>query len=292
MKVLQTEISPHINSYLSLIERDEAFFKAPFHFHPEMELVYILESFGKRIIGDNIEPFGVGDMVFIGSNLPHLWMNDEIFYNGIAGLKAKAIVLYFNKNIFSPAFYEMKEAFRMNEFFQNAEKGMRIHGETKEVVAKKFKCLLQKKDFEKMMGLLEIIHLLSLSKDISFITSDGYHAQLKHAETDRLSAVYKYVKLHFKENISLGTIANISNLTPQSFCRLFKKRTGKSFVEYLNEVRVAAACKYLLDTDWSISEIAYNCGYKTVSNFNKLFKSITGTSPKIYRTNADVLISN
>jgi AraC-like DNA-binding protein len=292
MKVLQTEISPRINSFLSLIERDDAFFKAPFHFHPEMELVYILESFGKRIIGDNIEPFGQGDMVFIGSNLPHLWMNDEIFYNGIPGLKAKAIVFYFNKNIFSPAFYEMKEAFRMNEFFQNAEKGMRIHGETKEMVAEKFKCLLQKKDFEKTVGLLEILHVLSLSKDISFITSDGYHAQLKHAETDRLCPVYKYVQDHFKENISLGTIANISNLTPQSFCRLFKKRTGKSFVEYLNEVRVAAACKYLLDTDWSISEIAYNCGYKTVSNFNKLFKSITRTSPKIYRTNADVLISN
>ncbi len=292
MKVLQTEISPRINSFLSLIERDDAFFKAPFHFHPEMELVYILESFGKRIIGDNIEPFGVGDMVFIGSNLPHLWMNDEIFYNGVPDLKAKAIVFYFNKNIFSPAFYEMKEAFRMNEFFQNAEKGMRIHGETKEMVAEKFKCLLQKKDFEKMVGLLEILHVLSLSKDISFITSDGYHAQLKHAETDRLCSVYRYVQDHFKENISLGTIANISNLTPQSFCRLFKKRTGKNFVEYLNEVRVAAACKYLLDTDWSISEIAYNCGYKTVSNFNKLFKSITGTSPKIYRTSADVLISN
>ncbi len=291
MKVLQTEISAGINSYLSLIERDDAFFKAPFHFHPEMELVYILESFGKRIIGDNIEPFTEGDMVFIGSNLPHVWMSDEIFYNDIPHLKAKAIVLYFNKNIFSPGFYEMKEAYKIKEFFQNAEKGMRINGETKEMVAEKFKILLQKKDFEKMVGLLEILHVLSQSKDISFITSDGYHAQVKHAETDRLSNVYKYVQNHFKDNISLGTIASSSNLTPQSFCRLFKKRTGKNFVEYLNEVRVAAACKYLLDTDWSISEIAYNCGYKTVSNFNKLFKSITGTSPKIYRMNADVLIS-
>jgi AraC-like DNA-binding protein len=291
MKVLQTEISPRINSFLSLIERDEAFFKAPFHFHPEMELVYIVESFGKRIIGDNIESFREGDMVFIGSNLPHVWMNDEIFYSGGTHLKAKAIVLYFNKDIFSPGFYEMKEASKMNEFFQNAGKGIRINGETKELVAEKFKCILLKRDFEKMVGLFEILHILSQSRDITFITSDGYHAQLKHAETDRLSAVYKYVQHHFKDNISLGTIANISNLTPQSFCRLFKKRTGKNFVEYLNEVRVAAACKYLLDTDWSISEIAYNCGYKTVSNFNKLFKSITGTSPKIYRMNADVLIN-
>ena len=81
-------------------------------------------------------------------------------------------------------------------------------------------------------------------------------------------------------------MADISNLTPQSFCRFFKKRTGKSFVEYLNEIRISAACSYLLDTDWPVSEIAYNCGYKTVSNFNKLFKTITGLSPKAYRETA------
>ncbi|MEO6837518.1 MAG: AraC family transcriptional regulator [Ginsengibacter sp.] len=286
MKILQTEISPGINSYLSLIERDEAFFKAPFHFHPEMELVYIIESFGRRIVGDSIEPFSAGDMVFIGSNLPHVWINDEIFHKDLPHLKAKAIVLYFNKDIFSKGFYDMKEAFKINEFFKNAEKGIRINGNTNEILIKKLKDLLEKKDFEKILGLFEILHTLSQSKDISFITSDGYNAQASYSETDRLSEVYKYVQKHFKDEINLGTISGISNLTPQSFCRLFKKRTGKSFVEYLNEVRIASACKYLLDTDWSISEVAYNCGYKTVSNFNKLFKNTTGNSPKVYRESA------
>ena len=210
-------------------------------------------------------------------------MNDEIYYTHNSHLKARAIVLYFNKEIFSKGFYEMKEAIKIKEFFSNAEKGIRINGNTKEIIGQKLKIVLNKKDFEKVIGLFEIIHILSQSNDISFITSDGYNAQLKHSVTDRLSEVYKYVQQNFKENISLGTIANISNLTPQSFCRLFKKRTGKSFVEYLNEVRISSACKYLLDSDWSISEVAYNCGYKTVSNFNKLFKNITGNSPKIYR---------
>ncbi len=282
MKIFKTEISPGLNSYLSLIARDDAFFKAPFHFHPELELVYIMESYGKRIIGDCIEPFAEGDMVFIGSNLPHVWLNDEIFYKG-SQLRAKAIVLYFNKNIFTPAFYDMKETLKINEFFQKAEKGMRITGKTKDIVAQKLKRLLKKKDFEKIIGSFEILDILSYSKDISFITSDGYNPQLKHSETDRLSDVYKYVQSHFMDNISLATIAGIASLTQQSFCRLFKKRTGKHFVEYLNEVRISSACKYLLNTDWSISEIAYNSGYKTVSNFNKLFKNITGMSPKAYR---------
>ena len=248
MRIVQTEITPGINSHLSLIERDESFFTAPFHFHPEFELVYIAESFGKRIIGDSIEPFSEGDMVFIGSGLPHIWQNDEIFYKR-SDLKAKAIVLYFNKNIFSPIFFEMKEVAKMNEFFQNASRGIRINGKTKELVVKKLKTLLQKKGFEKVIGLFEILHILSLP-----------------------------------------TIANISNLTPQSFCRLFKKRTGKSFVEYLNEVRISAACRYLLDTDSAVSEIAYNCGYKTVSNFNKLFKNISGSSPKAYRESASIAV--
>lgn len=286
MKILQTEISPGINSYLSLIERDEAFFKAPFHFHPEMELVYIVESFGRRIIGDCIEPFSAGDMVFIGSNLPHVWINDEIFRQDLPHLKAKAIVLYCNKDIFSKGFYDMKEVFKINEFFKNAEKGIRINGQTNGIISNKLKNLLEKKDFEKIIGLFEILHILSQSNDTNFIASDGYNAQANYSETDRLSDVYKYVQKHFKDEINLSIISNIANLTPQSFCRLFKKRTGKSFVEYLNEVRIAFACKYLLDTDWSISEVAYNCGYKTVSNFNKLFRNITGRSPKVYRENA------
>ena len=283
MKILQTEISPGINSYVSIIERDGAFFKAPFHYHPELELVYILESFGKRIIGDKIESFNEGDMVFIGSNLPHVWLNDEIFYKRNSTLKSKAIVLYFNKNIFNQGFYEMKEAIKLNEFLKKAEKGICINGKTKTIIEKKLKTLLQKEGFEKIIDLFEVIHILSQSKDISFIASDGYTAQLKHTKTDRLADVYKYVQQNFKDSISLSAIAFISNLTPQSFCRLFKKRTGKNFVEYLNEMRIAEACKYLLDTDWTISEIAYNSGFKSVSNFNKLFKAITGTSPKLYK---------
>ena len=287
MKILQTEIRPGIKSFLTLLERNEAFFKAPFHFHPEMELVDITESHGKRIIGDCIEPFSEGDMVFIGSNLPHVWLNDEIFHEGHAHLNARATIIYFDRQIFNPAFYEMAEAIKINELFQNAQKGLRITGETRGLIRKKLQYLLCKKDFERMVGFFEILDILSRSNETSFITSDGYNPKLKHSETDRLSDVYKYVQEHFSENINLTIIAEIANLTQQSFCRLFKKRTGKQFIEYLNEVRIASACKYLLDTDWSISEIAYQCGYKTVSNFNKLFKSTTGSCPKDYRAKSN-----
>lgn len=230
MKGLPTEISPGINNFFSLTEKEDDFFKVPFHYHPELELVFILESFGKRIIGDNTGTFNEGDLVFIGSNLPHAWVSDEIFQRRNPTLRPKAIVLYFNKDIFSQGFYEMKEAVKINELFKAAEKGICVNGKTKAVIEIKLKSLLHKEDFEKIIGLFEVLHILSQSDDMSFVVSDGYASQLKHTKTDRLAEVYKYIEQNFKDNISLSTIAAISNLAPQSFCRVFKKRTGKSFV--------------------------------------------------------------
>lgn len=287
MKLLQTEITPGSNSYITLVERNDTHFNTPFHLHPEVELVYVKESFGKRIIGDKIEAFEAGDMVFIGSNLPHVWLNDEVFYHGESNLRAKSIVLYFNINVLGPVFYNMKEAAKINEFLKRGERGLRIDGKTRKIVADKLEKLLKKKDIEVIIGLFEIFNILANSKDTTYITSDGYNPNLVHAETDRMADLYKYIHENYKNDIPLATIAGIANLTPQSFCRMFKKRTNKHFIEYLNEVRISKACKFLLDTDWSISEIAYNCGYKTVSNFNKLFKEITGESPKAYRAKSN-----
>lgn len=283
MKILQTEITAGINSFISIIERDLPYFNTPFHFHPELELVYIKEGYGKRIIGDNIAPFEAGDMLFIGSNLPHVWMSDEQFYNDNSSLRAKAIVLYFNKDIFGPAFYNMQETTKIKELFQKAARGIRIGQHTHQLIAVQLEQLLQKKDIEKIIGLLDILHVLSCATDSSLITSEGYSPRLTDAEADRLAGVHKYVQEHYKNDISLHTVAGMANLTRQSFCRLFRQRTNKHFVEYLNEVRISNACKYLLDTDLGIAEIAHHCGYKTVSNFNKLFKKLTGTSPREYR---------
>ncbi len=285
MKILKTEITPELNSHISFLERDEPFFKAPFHFHPELELVFIKESSGKRIIGDKIEPFESGDMVFVGRNLPHVWLNDETYYQESSALRAKAIVIYFNADVLAPIFYNMEEAGLISGFFKLAERGIHISGKTKDNVSGKLEKLLLKKGLDKIIGLFEIFNTLSKSKDIRLITNETYKPEVDHAKTDRLSALYKYVQENFKSEISLRTAADLTFLTPQSFCRMFKKKTNKHFVEYVNEVRVSKACAYLLETDLPIADIAFKCGYKTISNFNKHFKEIAKTSPKTYREN-------
>lgn len=285
MKIEKTEISPHLNSSISVLKRDEPFFQAPFHSHPELELVYIIESHGKRIVGNSVEPFEDGDMVFLGANIPHVWLNDEMYYQGIQSLKAKSIVVYFNKDIFGPLFYELKETTTISRLFASAVRGLRITGKTNTAIAQKLKTLSKKKDFDVIVGLFEILSILSASDELSFINNEAYTPIEDSSKTDRLSVVYKYVKEHYAKDITLASISQLAHLTPPSFCRLFKARTKKHFVEYLSEVRIANACKFLMETDKSVSEIAYACGYKTVSNFNKLFKKITGLTPQAYKKN-------
>jgi AraC-like DNA-binding protein len=287
MKIEKTKITSHQNSSISVISREDSFFQSPFHLHPELELVYIKESFGKRIVGNSVTQFVPGDMVFLGSNIPHVWLNDEIYYQGISTLKAKAIVVYFSKDIFGPTFYEQKETQKITNLFSQAEKGIVITGKTNEKIARKLEKLTSKQNFEIIVGLFEILSILSESNEIGFINNDFYLPANNESKNDRLSDVFDYVKENYKEEISLIEIAKIANLTPTSFCRMFKLKTKKSFVEYLNAVRVSNACKLLLETDKGISEIAYECGYKTASNFNKLFKKLTGTTPKEYRKKAD-----
>jgi AraC-like DNA-binding protein len=283
MKLEKTKISSYLNSAISVLSREEAFFQAPFHSHPELELVYVKESFGKRIIGNSVATFESGDMVFLGSDIPHVWLNDEIYYQNINKLKAKAIVVYFNKDIFGPAFYELKEATKINSLFEKAKKGLSIKGKTNSLVAEKLEQLVIKKDFEVIIGLFEILSILSDNPDFDFINVETYSPDNEYFKKDRLTDVYQFVKENYKKEIALDEVAALANLTPTSFCRMFKSKTKKNFIEYLHEIRISNACKLLIESDMSVSEIAYECGYKTVSNFNKLFKKITGNTPKEYK---------
>ncbi|QEC67312.1 helix-turn-helix domain-containing protein [Panacibacter ginsenosidivorans] len=289
MKALQTEISNLLHSYIAVVERNEPYFKSPYHYHPELELVYVKESHGKRIIGDKLDTFTDGDMVFMGSNLPHVWLNDEIYYKGFTYLHAQSIVVYFNKEVFSKNFYELKESSKINDLFNRASRGIRIMGETQKKIAIKMEKLVKKKDFDRIICLMELLNILATSKDIEYITNEGYTGTTLQTKTDRLSDVYKYITTNYYNDISLDEISKIANLSPTAFCRLFKQRTNRHFVEYLNEVRISNACKFLLETNLNVSEIAFQCGYKTLSNFNKIFKKTTALSPKEYRQKTEIV---
>jgi len=284
MKVLQAAtITNELRTHIALVKRDEEYLRSPFHYHPEFELVFIKEGHGSRIIGNKIESFAPGDMVFLGSNLPHVWQNDASFANGRNHQRTKSIVLYFNKDMFSSGFYQLQETIKINDFFMRAARGIKIKGKTQEMVAERMEKLVDTRGFDRIIGMMEILHILSLSRDVEYIANEFYQAGIMQSRCDRLAEVYTYISANYSEDITLESIARVANLTPPSFCRLFKQQTKKHFIEYLNEVRISNACKFLLQSNLNISEVAFECGYKTISNFNKIFKKITGSSPKEYR---------
>ncbi|GAO43871.1 AraC family transcriptional regulator [Flavihumibacter petaseus] len=283
MKILETEIALKLNTLFTVLERNEHFFNSPLHVHPEFELVYVRESFGKRIIGNGIEPFEPGDMVLIGPQLPHVWINDEMFMEGRADKRARSLILYFHPSILESGIFNLQEATAIRELLTKSGSGLSIHGVTREKVVTLMERILVAKGFEKILCLLQLLHELSGSADLIPLNAEELINHERGKEKDRLCEVYRFVNENFRTDIQLKDVSRLTNLTPQSFCRLFKKRNKIHFVEYLNQVRISNACRLLLDSDWTISEIAYNCGYKTISNFNKLFKETTGYAPKHYR---------
>jgi len=283
MRVRQTEITDALHTPIAIMERKGPYFNSPFHYHPELELVYVKEGYGKRIVGDKFDSFAPGDIVFVGPNLPHEWKKDEGPDSNPAFSDYHSIIAYFDKEVFSKGFYNLKESNKINSLINKASRGIKVMGETREVIAGKMEELVEKKDFERIICLLEILHILSVTKDVEYLVYEGYEGTLLQGISNRLNEVFAYVSTNYTQDITLEEIAKVVHLTPPAFCRFFKQKTNRSFFSYLNEVRISNACKFLTETSYNISEIAFSCGYKTLSNFNKFFKKSTGLCPTIYR---------
>ena len=283
MKVLKTDITTALNGHIIITIHKGRRFSTSLHSHPELELVYIKSGAGKRILGDTIDRFNKGDIVLMGSELPHRWVNDN------SETSPCAIVVYFNREVFSEGFYALKESRKLAELFAKAKRGLNITGPVREIVAAKMEKLVKKSGLKKIIALLDILHIISTAKDVNYIAGESNTTAFKHASVDRLAEVYQYITANYQKDISLPEITAVANLTAPAFCRLFKQRTNKSFVDYLNEIRVTEACRYLHETDLNISSIYTLCGFKTISNFNKRFKQITGYSPKEYRQNMKMM---
>ncbi|HRE51423.1 MAG TPA: cupin domain-containing protein [Flavitalea sp.] len=233
MRLLHTEITPLINGFLSIDLRRQQFLQSPFHSqpsfhaHPELELVFVIEGYGTRIIGNKAEPFESGDMVFIGPNVPHVWLSDEAFYKKNTKLRSRVVVTYFNPKIFEEVFNSVKEFSSIRYLIRQASKGIKIFGETRRVIAEKLIALSSKSGFEKIEGLLQIMHLISTSQHKSFIVNKEIEGPGSHY-SDRLIDVIKFIKDNLHNQVSLKQVAAIACMTEQSFCRFFRSRTKKA----------------------------------------------------------------
>lgn len=260
-----------------------SYFDNHWHFHQEYQLFLVLEGRGTRFIGDQMKPFREQDMVFTGPNLPHLWKNDAAYFEKESQLKTHGIVVYFGVDLLGTALFEKEELEQIRNLFQRSLRGLEITGQTNVKLRAKLKELVNKSGFESYLLLLEILKIIAESSDCTTITQAEYTNNNKESEKDRMRKVYEYVTENFQKKIQLTEVANLANMTESAFSRYFKSRMNKPFSEFLSDVRISHACKLLHEADINISQVCYESGFNTLSNFNKQFKERMGVSPLVYR---------
>ena len=272
-----------LNTSIGLDDEEYDYFYNPWHFHPEFELTLIIKSFGQRQVGDSIENFIPGDLVLVGSNLPHVWKNDEIFLRKRTSLKAQAIVVKFLPDFAGRNFFERPEMAEIRRLLDEiAPFGVKLRGRLRSQVEKIMLKLPGLDSAGRFIQLLQILNLISKSKDYSLLASISYRNE-KTVNIHRVNVVLDYIMEHYQEDLKLETVAAQINMNKNAFCRFFKKGTRKSLFDVIQEVRIGKACQHLLETDMNVLQICYACGFGNISGFNKTFKKITGITPLAYR---------
>jgi AraC-like DNA-binding protein len=247
------------------------------HYHPEIEMVFVNGGAGKRQIGSHVSYYTDGDLILIGSNLPHCGFTDLNTHN------KNETVIQLKADFLGPAFLLLPETKFLQPLFDKAKGGIAFGNETKNAVGVHIELMDEQEPFERLLTLIKVFKTLEQAEDYKILNAAGFAMEMQMQDNDRINMIFNYVKDHFLEEISLDTIAELSSMTVPSFCRYFKKITKKTFTRFVNEYRIVHASKLLAEKQTSIANISYESGFNNFSHFNKLFHEFTGKSASQYR---------
>lgn len=279
MKLVLKHPEEVINKRLTVIKKETPCLDSSWHYHAQYELIYISVSHGIRFVGDSVFQFSAGDLVLVGPYLPHLWLNRP---SGSNNEKVNTIVLKFTDDFIGEGTFTNPEFSKIKKMFAQSKYGISFGGNVSQKLHEELINVNELSNAEQSIKLLSILHTLSLTEDREILSSTDMR-QYTSENSDKIDTVLKYISDNYSNNISLEDISNIACMTTNSFCRFFKKTTNKSFTQFLNEVRIRNASRYLIQNNLSVSEVSYLVGYNSITNFNKQFKQIMGSTPKKYR---------
>lgn len=249
------------------------------HYHPECELTYIVKGSGTRCVGDSIEPFGPGDVVMIGPNVPHRWISNES-ENGKG--TCEMLVLQFPADCFGEKLLGDPESKRLHQLLESANRGFRLDDAASPYAVNHLRDVQRSKGLRQLAAFIALLDTLCLAPKKTLNTCD-YNCNHSNVNSLRIAKVTKHVKRNLAAPIKQTEVADLICMTPQSFSRFFKAATGRTFVSFVNALRVEEACKQLATTSKDIIDIAYECGYGNLSNFNRRFSQIQACTPSEYR---------
>ena len=274
-------LQPVTGQSFSFRKFDKSAFEAPYHFHPEYELTYILQGTGKRYAGSHMDDFAAGDLVLLGPNLPHCWKLEPAKETQT---EASAIVVQFDGAFLGNDFFNKSELHYIKKLFQRSGCGISFNSGTQTAVNQSLLALsAEKNNFKLLMGLLEVLQRLAASHEYVLLDQNRAIAERTVAEQERINPVFAYLVENFRQHVSLEVAAGKANMTTNAFCKYFKKITRKTFMETIIEYRLNYATQLLVQTDKPISDISFESGFGDVSHFYKMFKTKMNISPLNYR---------
>jgi len=284
MKVLQFTI-PVSHDKSVIAEQVDLPHHYPYlHRHQEAQITWIQKGEGTLIAGNNMHTYAAGDIFYLGANLPHLFKSNQEYYLPESTLREKALTIFFDPAGLLAAMFDLPEMKTLKLFIQQHQQGFKVPAEYFDKISEAMQAV------KKATGCDQLISFLSLLKNTQSITGKldalsayGSLPGITDNEGIRIGNIYNFIMQNYSESISLEDVAKTAYMTPESFCRYFKNHTGHTFISFLNEIRINEACKKLTEHKFdSISTIAYKCGFKSINNFNRVFKGIIGTSPRAY----------
>ncbi|MBP8792126.1 MAG: helix-turn-helix domain-containing protein [Lutibacter sp.] len=280
------KINPGFGSTLHARQHNEKIeVNLPFwHFHPELELVYVNKAKGKRHIGSHLSYFNNSQLILIGANLPHSGFTDRFTTNGTE------IIVQFKEDFLGEDFLNMVEMQQVKALFEKAKKGILFNMEAKKEIGPKIESLLEYTGLERIIKFLEILKDLAYTNNYSLLNVDGFAFEVEPQDNKKIDIIFGHVSANFKQPIPLDEISEKVSMTVPAFCRYFKKVTGKTFTQFVNEFRIVHATKLLSENPTSITDICFESGFNNFSHFNKLFKKFTGKSPLKYRNEMKQLV--
>ena len=279
-KDIMREITPLTqNDCFTIFTRVKKEFSFPLHYHEEFELNFIRNAKGaKRIVGDNIEVIDELELVLIGPNLYHSWFTHQCREEEI-----QEITIQWHKDLFDDKFLGRNQLKFIRSMFERASRGISFSRETIQALAPRLLSLDEKSGFDSVMELMSVLHDLSISRNTRTLSNSGFTNEQFSYNSRRIEKAFLYMNNNYDKGVTLSEVARLVNMTEVSFSRFIKKRTGNTFIDSLNEIRLGHASKKLIDTTHSIAEISYHCGFNNISNFNRIFKKKKGCTPKEFR---------
>jgi len=253
-------------------------FTAPWHFHPELELTLIVRGFGTRYVGDSIEPFEDGDLVFLGAGLPHYWWTDATDRR-----MSESVVIQFLPDFAGDHFLRLPEAEAIAALFHRARRGIALDRPMAAAVAGRMPRIAAATGWKRLNLLFDVLGILADLSHPRLLSSPGFSPDLNEKDAGRLTAVCKYVNDSYSEPIRHARAATLASLSPAAFSRFFHRRMGKTFEAYVTEIRIGHACRLLRDRDAGILEIAFAVGFNNLSNFNRHFRRLKRMTPRRFR---------